>query len=47
VHVTYMHSEHHVAIGGSNMVSEFPSAAVLLVLLMLVVLAIKRRKQVF
>jgi hypothetical protein len=47
VHVTYVHSEHHVAIGGSNMVSEFPSAAVLLVLLMLVVLAIKRRKQVF
>jgi hypothetical protein len=47
VHVTYVHSEHYVAIGGSNMIPEFPSAAVLLVLLMFVMLAIKRGKQVF
>jgi hypothetical protein len=43
VHATYIHSEHHVAIGGSNMIPEFPSAAALLVLLMLVMLTIKRR----
>lgn len=47
VHVTYMHSEHHVAIGGSNTIPEFPSAAAPLVLLMLIMLAIRRRNQVF
>jgi hypothetical protein len=50
VHATYVHSVHQVAIGGSNMISEFPSAGALLILLtfaMLAALAIQRRKQVF
>ena len=50
VHVTYVYSVHQVAIGGSNMIPEFPPAgalAILLALVMFATLAIKSRKQVF
>ena len=50
VRVTYVHSVHQVAIGGSNMIPEFQPAAalpILLTLVMLATLAIKRRKQAF
>jgi hypothetical protein len=42
VHVTYPHSQHHVTIGGSNTVPEFPSVP-LLVILVLLSTAILRR----
>jgi hypothetical protein len=35
VHVTYMHSQHHVTIGGSNTVPEFPCVPLLVILLLL------------
>jgi hypothetical protein len=44
IHVTYPHSQHQVTIGGSNTVPEFPSAAVLAVVLMLMIILTKRRR---
>jgi hypothetical protein len=35
VHVTYMHSQHYVTIGGSNTVPEFPSLPPLVILVLL------------
>jgi hypothetical protein len=43
VHVTYMHSQHHVTIGGSNTVPEFPSTLLLMVAFVLVVVIFGRR----
>jgi len=43
VHVTYPHSEHHVTIGGSNTIPEFPSAPLLILILMLVMIVLRRR----
>jgi hypothetical protein len=45
VHVTYTHSQHHVTIGGSNTVPEFPSAAVLAIVLAFVIILTKRRRE--
>jgi hypothetical protein len=45
IHVTYPHSQHHVTIGGSNTVPEFPPAAVLAVVLMLMIILTKRRRE--
>jgi len=44
IHVTYPHSEHHVTIGGSNTIPEFPAAPLLLCVLMLVMVILKRRR---
>lgn len=44
IHVTYPHSAHQVAIGGSNTIPEFPSAALLLTAVILVMLIIGRRR---
>jgi hypothetical protein len=44
VHVTYMHSEHHVTIGGSNTVPEFPAVPLLMVLLLLPIVIFRRAK---
>jgi hypothetical protein len=35
VHVAYMHSQHHVTIGGSNTVPEFASAPLLVIVVLL------------
>ena len=43
IHVTYPHSQHHVTIGGSNTVPEFPSV-LLLAIIIAVALAIFRRR---
>jgi hypothetical protein len=45
VHVTYTHSQHHVTIGGSNAIPEFPSTAVLAVVLTFVIIVTKRRRE--
>jgi hypothetical protein len=42
VHVTYMHSQHHVTIGGSNTVPEFPSTPLLVILLLLSIVILSR-----
>lgn len=43
IHVTYSHSEHHVTIGGSNMIPEFPSVPLLAILLVLAIVILRRR----
>jgi hypothetical protein len=43
IHVTYSHSEHHVAIGGSNTIPEFPSSMVFMVTLVVAIIVFKRR----
>jgi hypothetical protein len=43
IHVTYTHSEHHVTIGGSNTVPEFPPASLLAIVLMLTIVIFRRR----
>jgi hypothetical protein len=42
VHVTYMHSQHHVTIGGSNTVPEFPCVPLLAILLLLSIIILRR-----
>jgi len=43
IHVTYPHSQHQVTIGGSNTVPEFPSVALLAIVLLLVLIAFRRK----
>jgi len=43
VHVTYTHSEHHVTIGGSDSIPEFPSFPLLVVTFVLVLVILRRR----
>jgi len=43
IHVTYPHSQHHVTIGGSNTVPEFPSVSLLAIVLVLVIVIFRRR----
>jgi hypothetical protein len=43
IHVTYPHSVHQVAIGGSNTIPEFPSSMVFMVTLVLAIVVFKRR----
>lgn len=45
IHVTYLHSQHHVTIGGSNTVTEFPSVPLLAIVLMLAIVIFTRRTQ--
>jgi N-acetylneuraminic acid mutarotase len=46
VHVTYPHSQHHVTIGGSNTVPEFPSSLFLVAVLMIATVVIRLRRRV-
>jgi len=43
IHVTYPHSAHHVAIGGSNTIPEFPSIAMLTAVFVFAIIVFKRR----
>jgi hypothetical protein len=43
IHVMYPHSAHHVAIGGSNTIPEFPSIAMLTVVFVFAIIVFKRR----
>jgi hypothetical protein len=43
IHVTYPHSQHHVTIGGSNTVPEFPYVPLLAFVLVLAVVIFRRR----
>jgi hypothetical protein len=45
VHITYVHSQHQVTIGGSNTVSEFPSAPALVILVLLSISILRRRRK--
>lgn len=43
IHATYPHSEHHITIGGSNTVPEFPLAPLLAIALVLALVAVRRK----
>jgi hypothetical protein len=43
IHVTYPHSAHQVAIGGSNTIPEFPSITILAVIFVFAIIVFKRR----
>jgi hypothetical protein len=43
IHVTYMHSQHHITIGGSNTVPEFPPILLLTVTFAIVMVIFRRR----
>ena len=43
IHVTYPHSAHQVAIGGSNTIPEFPSIAMLTAVFVFAIIVFKRR----
>jgi len=45
IHVTYSLSQHHVMIGGSNTVPEFPSVSLLAIVLVLVIVIFRRRNK--
>jgi hypothetical protein len=45
VHVTYPHTQHHVTIGGSNTVPEFPSTPLLVILALLSIVILRRRRE--
>jgi hypothetical protein len=42
VHVTYMHSQHRVTIGGSNTVPEFPSVPLVVIFVLLSIVILRR-----
>jgi hypothetical protein len=44
VHVTYVHSQHHVTIGGSNTVPEFSPVALLAIVVALAIVVFKRKR---
>lgn len=46
IHVTYPHSQHHVTIGGSNTVPEFPSLLLFPALLTVLLVVVRRERKI-
>ena len=45
IHVTYSHSEHHITIGGSNTIPEFPSFLLSAAVFMIVMVIFRRKSE--